>query len=294
MLVDQVIALYSSGYFCLLLFLLGFVKLICIYLPSVSALLQHGRRRPTKPLPGQAVAQLQVPKSLFQWFYFVGALLLSALISYKIYLFYHIYSQHRNRFFGLFSRPQNTFFSLFLQISVCLHLTRRWLETAFLFPYSPTSTMHLGHFLLGLSYYPVLTLNMLFLGADPCPPPIQEPSPSTELFYLALSCFHVACYFQYLSHKSLFLKKESLVPPHRCPPLYLETILDCPHYFMEVCIFTSTFFMIFLTSSSRPWLQTPFLLNVLWVLANLAVSASANSSPSSDTNKKYKIIPFLY
>ena len=294
MLVDQLIALYSSGYFCLLLFLLGSIKVICIYLPSISALLHHGRRRPTKPLTHrpswQRVGQLQVRKSLFQWFYFVGALLLSALISYKIYLFYHMYSQHQNRFFGLFSLPRNTSFSLFVQISLCLHLTRRWLETAFLFPYSPTSTMHTGHFLLGLSYYPVLTLNMLFLGADPCPPPVQEPSRSAELFCLALVCFHVACYFQYQSHKSLFLKKESLVPPRRRPPLYLETILECPHYFMEICIFTSTFFMIFLTSSSRPWLQTPFLLNVLWVLANLAVSASSCSS----TKRRYKIIPFLY
>jgi hypothetical protein len=198
-----------------------------------SPIFTHGKASSTVPA-SSCIERLLLPKRFFWHFYLLGvALSASALATLS------------------FNLPT---LLLFVQCS------RRLSECFTILPgaASSASRMHLIHYLIGLSYYPVLLASYWLIG---------EVHLSKFELYTWTATFLAASVLQFHVHRVLGRERARLPPgkPHRPIKNRLFQFIHTPHYTAEVLIYLA------LAGCCR-W-HPLALINVLWVLVMLTVSS---------------------
>ncbi len=224
---DLLTLYYLSGIFCFALFLH-----LSRHLEGLwhAALITHGKTVSETERP----SIWRIPKSLFSGFYAVGLVTGVALLR-------------------LTTLPE---------VALLVHLARRYLETVS-WPYSRQSKMHLVHALVGLSYYPVLVLSVLF----------SEDALSMRPWHAMLIAF--ASLVQSYCHWQLYRARSECHHPAKVSYVrmaehsVLFRLLPSPHYLMEIVIYG-----VYAAAAGGSPLM---LLNWIFVLGNLAISARSTS-----------------
>ena len=222
---------------------LSFLVLLSPWVPLLSRLSRHGqtlRSAGSRPSPGaSAVERLlmhQLPKSYFSHFYLYSTVLTSSL---------------------LLTRLSSLPLSLFL-----LHSLRRLYETKLVQKHSPSSTMSLPAYLLGLTFYTLAPLCYL--------------APSKEAGRaVGVVVFWVASLGQHDSHKRLAKLRrrgeaDASYPPPPTGGLFRYSL--CPHYFCETCIYLGLFLLSAPSALRSPWAHlaaTPGFAVWVWTVAAL-------------------------
>lgn len=196
------------------------------------------------------------------------------------HLFWHFYA------FGLLSSVIfNTVCPCFPAALLAVQCVRRILECFWVMPGAKDSRMHLIHYLIGLSYYPALLLSFNLQ---------QEGESKLQYYWIAL--FIAASLFQCYCHWILGSSRRNLVNKGIHRPLNhpIFKYIHTPHYFAELLIYTSIAGIFRFAPLS--------LLNLLWIVSILGVSAKNSADWLCDTWKykshkefcKYLMIPFLF
>ena len=150
-------------------------------------------------------------------------------------------------------------FCLFFQ---CL---RRLFECFFIMKGSSFSSMHLIHYLIGITYYPALLLSFQFAN--------QHASP----IYVCLFAF--GSLLQFYCHCVLGQARETLPDSHRPINNRLFRFIHTPHYTAEIIIYSA------IAGICRRHFMSQ--LNLLWVISLLSVS-SYNSATWTQKQYNYK------
>ncbi|KAM0682776.1 3-oxo-5-alpha-steroid 4-dehydrogenase [Mitosporidium daphniae] len=197
--------------------------------------------------------------------------------------------------FGFFSNLLPLYFLEFSSsvkiipfVLVQLHYLRRILECFFVHTYSRNSSMNLGHLFVGLCHYLLFEISFLTNYARG----------SYNPYFVAIGAFLfvVSSIGQFLSHISLLELKSNDLQWKYPQRNRLFKYIFCPHYFFEVIIYVSFWFL--------NSLSLPFFYAFVWTLANLSISAantiewySENFPTEHAVNqakfKRWAIIPFL-
>lgn len=165
---------------------IGFAVLWLIRLLNWQVpLLEHGKTLSTVHDDLPIFTRLTVPKKWFAHFYLIGLIC-----------------------------------SIFKPSPFTVHLARRWIEEQWIAPHSPNSQMHVLHYLLGVTFYP-MAISMLEVILDKR--------------HLALFCF--VQLFQFLAHLELYKLKRSSTSYVRLPREGLFKHVLCPHYLCEIVIY---------------------------------------------------------
>jgi len=172
--------------------------------------------------------------------------------------------------------------------------TRRAYEQIWLFHTSPTSTMHLSHYLIGLVFY---TIQALCDVTECC-----------DSIYFATTIFAVASTFQALCHRTLANTKKYLFPKFPFTSWSSNLYTACPHYGAEILIYSG----LLLLSDCRSifnhdhGLSSGFLtclVSVVWVTTCLAISGNetrlyyekqAALGNHRHSQSLWAIFPFIY
>lgn len=228
-----------------------------------STLFTHGKAaKVTLTDKASWIAKLTVAKHFFRHFYAFGLL---ASIAFCIL------------------RPVN----LLPVVLLAIQCFRRLLECFTLMPGAKGSQMHLIHYFIGLSYYPMLLLSFHF----------QEQEYSNLLqIYPWIALFITASGFQCYCHWVLGSARANLTRKNAHKPVnnFIFKFIHAPHYFAELLVY----FAIAGLFRSHPL----SLLNLIWIITVLGVSAKNSSDWLCDTWKykshkefcKYLMIPFLF
>ena len=177
-----------------------------------------------------------------------------------------------------------------------LQMARRLVETSFISVFS-NSTMHIAHYILGLSFYLCTSLT---IGFEPLPA-----TPGATLLS-SRSLFEELCWYQYGS-VILFIwasyhqfttacilaglrqspsDREKYAMPHGD----WFSIVSCPHYLQEVLIYVA----LFLAFGARSWV---LFLQVLFVFLNQTLCALQSQdwyrTIFGHSPAKYCLIPWV-
>lgn len=230
-----------------------------------SKLFLHGKaaetQRITNALKGNWIGwieRLTVSKHLF-WHFYASGFLLSVL-----YLIFF----------------DKSIAACFLAIQ-CL---RRLFECFLVMPGGKDSQMHLIHYLIGLSYYPVLLVSF-----------VLQSNTNTELIYWII-LFVVASGLQFYCHLILGQERSKSQTSKKHRPLNhpIFKLIHTPHYFSELLIYTSM--------AGLNNFQPLSLMNLFWIITILGVSAKNSADwlieqwgyKSHGDFCKYLMIPFLF
>lgn len=198
------------------------------------------------------------------------------------HLFWHFYA------FGLLSSIAYNCFRVSKSIPAILlavQCFRRMLESFWVMPGARGSQMHLIHYLIGISYYPVLLLSFHFQGFY-----------KSKFYYPWIALFIVTSGFQCYCHWILGSSRRNLVKRGAHRPLnnFIFKYIHTPHYLAELLIYTSIAGLFRFSHLS--------LLNLIWIISILGVSAKNSADWLCETWKyksykefcKYLMIPFLF
>lgn len=221
------------------------------------------------------LASLVVPKRIF-WHFYAFGLVCIALKEF------------------VFPTPQTSLVTLLLVVQ-CL---RRLCECFWVMPGGRDSKMHLIHYLIGITYYPVLLLS--FSSGN-----FASYSPKTDwTTWCFILLFISSSLVQFYCHLILGLERKRLSPKpksknvmekcHRPINCFPFKFLHAPHYTAELGIYLS----IAGINSFRP----VDCLNLLWILSILGVSACNSADFLCKTGRykthkefcQYLMIPFLF
>jgi 3-oxo-5-alpha-steroid 4-dehydrogenase 3 / polyprenol reductase len=166
----------------------------------------YGKATPSTTLP--ALSSLKVPKKWFKHFYIVGFIV--------------------NCFVA------NNFFGCRAMLLFRLHVTRRLFESFFVTTFSPTATMHLSHYLLGLTYYFAVPWTI-----NSC-----EDCQSREGSIFATGACLLAQFSQFQSHFILAKLRSSKstnvsLSSYSIPRGLNFEYVSCPHYTAEIVMYFS-------------------------------------------------------
>lgn len=177
-----------------------------------------------------------------------------------------------------------------IKIMVLLHLIRRFVECK-TFEYSENSKMHPIHFLVGISYYPILVTSLSLEGGDG----------SGDVWFCGI--FSIISAMQSYCHYLLWKirkidsssknAKKDYSPLRKIYPTTFGIVL-CPHYSLEIVLYL----LVVMWSKSKRLLM----LNLIFTALNLRSSASNTGKwyekrfPTKNERQKYPklLVPFLY
>lgn len=246
-----------------------------------STLFFHGKAAKTistKP-------QCQQYRYRYKWQQWMASLLISKQYFWHFYAFGIIFSTVYCAKFGY----NNAATSL-----LAIQCFRRLIECFWVMPGAKESKMHLIHYLIGISYYPILLISFK----------IQQ---SNDTFSVSLSfacwiaLFIAASFLQSYCHWILGserknIKNELNSSLHRPINNYLFKLIHAPHYTAEFLIYLS------IAGVQRFPIHPLSYMNLVWILTILGVSAKNSSDWLCETWKyksrkdfcKYIIVPFLF
>lgn len=256
---------------------------------SLDKLLHYGKTYdPSKSkLPSQwynRIFQWYVPKHWFWHFY----LLSSVLSAVSLICFYHV-------------TPYWTSGTI-INTLMLVHGLRRLFECHFF--HKPDSSriqiplMHITHYLVGIAFYSLVAMFVVLQHAT-VPLPV-----STQNLYFTGFIFTAASISQSLHHWHLAnLKKYTL------PTYGLFRYVACAHYFFEILIYFSFWFIIPATVSTFqaqescwPGFKGTLLSLLVWIVVNLSASAEQTfiyyqtkfNVNKNNCTRYYKIIPLIF
>ena len=216
---------FASGIFCMVILASFEGSSRAAFL---SSLVRHGRGYKVEESKGRDV--FRVSKSLFWHFY---------LVSTGIGLWLLTSS----------SSSSSSASDKMVKVLFLLHSLRRLYENLAWFRY--TTSMHLIHYLVGLSFYPIVWLMIVS----------SSTTSGTFKWALGILCFLLSSLLQSIHHFKLSRK----IHPNLS---YMGIkLLACPHYALEICIYASMNLLILSAS-------LPSILCFLFVFINLYISAS--------------------
>lgn len=237
-------ALAISVYFAVASATIVFLK-VC---PPLNALLQYGKVvKPGNVATGswqqgvEAVASVTVPKAWFSHFYIVFAVLVAPLVCFAC-------KGHHEKYAVLWT--------MFMA-----QAARRVYESFYVTRYGARSEMNVIHWLVGLSFYVGMSLNLLIGFLQPPPKASAVP-----VYGFALVLYGVAAYDQYLNHLHLAQLVKYTVPTRG-----LFQYVACAHYTDEVAIYTLVA-LVALTGGVTA-VDVNFCMGLLFVIVNLGVSS---------------------
>lgn len=189
-----------------------------------------------------------------------------------------------------------------------VHLGRRLAECLWVQKPSPTATMLVGHYLLGISFYLVTCLSLALPPGDSQQPLTSTPS-LTAVTPLSIVVFLWANWQQYKSHQQLASLRSANSSIYRLPTGGWFDLLLMPHYSFEILIYSTLLSVSGGGGGAASIIisQSPLLWCLVWCLVNLSITASQSrqwyeqtllrrSEPKSLRllRKRWTIIPLLY
>ena len=219
-----------------------------------SALFSHGKAATTNSTNCSWINKLTVSKHFFWHFYAFG--LLCSIIA--------------------FIKTRSI-----AALLLTFQCFRRMLECFWVMPGAKGSQMHLIHYLIGLSYYPVLLLGFH----------LQEEYQSASVWIII---FVFASAFQFYCHWILGSARRSVDIVHKPLNNAIFKFIHTPHYFSE--------FVIYFAIAGIFRFHPLSVLNLIWILSILGVSAKNSSDwlcskwkyKSNRDFCKYLMVPFLF
>lgn len=199
------------------------------------------------------------------------------------HFFWHFYA------FGLLS---SLFYIKLINQSVtpailAVQCFRRLIECFFVMPGAKGSQMHLIHYGIGITYYPILLLSF-HINKN------KQQSGLMLLFWITI--FVVSSVFQGYCHWILGSIRQGKKPdqPHKPIDHHLFKLIHAPHYFAE--------FLIYLSMAGMEGFHSLMLLNLIWIVSILGVSAESSANwlckkwgfKGHKDFCKYLMIPFLF
>lgn len=183
-------------------------------------------------------AIILVPKSWFSHFYMLGWVLTCLFI--------------RNQFL--------TGIVPYMSIIFWLHTLRRLIECVLISKTSPSSRMHITHYLVGLLFY--ICTSLVFYWADQA---ARHQTSWNFVRFIGLLIFAFASTEQFMAHSYLASLRSSKSQTYPFPTQRYFKLVACPHYTFELIIYLA-FALI-----SQYWMS---LLIVLWVFLDLHFAAN--------------------
>lgn len=177
-------------------YLAGIVAvLVAFFLESILGLCNHGKTLAAAQYYSQP--SLSVAKRKFIHFYFLG-------IAANIFLLLK------------YGNP--------LTLMLLVHLQRRCFESLLIMPSSDKSSMHLLHYLAGVTFYPVTGL-------------VVARVPTPRLHPSAIACFIALGTCQLHAHYVLGRARRMSTGYQPLPSTLMFKHLLCPHYLCEICFY---------------------------------------------------------
>ena len=208
------------------------------------------------------------------------------------HLFWHFYALGFISSIGYcaFFERTGSFIPALILVAQCL---RRLFECFCVMPGGKDSQMHLIHYLIGISYYPVLLMSFSINQS--------RNAGGTINYYSWIGLFVFAsglqCYCHWILGQERMKIKKSQAPPscsHRPLTNPLFRFIHAPHYFAEL--------LIYLSIAGLNQFHPLSLLNLIWIISILGVSAKNSADwltqkweyKSHKDFCKYLMIPFLF
>lgn len=219
--------------------------LVAFFFESILGLCNHGKTL--------AVAQyhshqsLSVAKRKFIHFYFLG-------IAANIFLLLK------------YGNP--------LTLMLLVHLQRRYFESLFIMPSSDKSSMHLLHYLAGITFYPVTGL-------------VAARVPTPKLHFSAIACFIALSTCQLHAHYVLGRARRVSASYRPLPSTLMFKYMLCPHYLCEICFYLG---LALVHASSDT------LLCLAFVSTNICVSGHQTKlwyRKQFGPDKRWAVVPFI-
>ncbi|ELU08197.1 hypothetical protein CAPTEDRAFT_197513 [Capitella teleta] len=282
----------------------GLLFLIVPNLPQVVIdLLLYGKAR-GKRTKWSLVQMIEVPKSWFTHFYALGIVVNGlALIVVTGSYFYGWQPPQYLLNLLRYLRDKDSSNEDTCAFSACVLIgmmfvqnLRRYLECIFVSVYSK-STMNLIHFMLGVILYSTFHLAVLCDAPSLLSnPDLKKENPGWKCFF-GVALFVWSSWHHHTAHKTFGnLRKDNQgqvrTLTHHIPRGGWFEYVSCPHYFMEVLIYTA-FGMVAGFSNLTVWSV------VIFVYANQAIAARVSHNWYKDTFKDYPkqrraLIPFIF
>ena len=152
------------------------------------------------------------------------------------------------------------------------------------------STMNITHYIVGFAHY-FCTGTGIVCEAPGFAPGEASPAPSFLLLVPLICCFFWAWYQQLEAHRTFAKLKIANPTKHSVPSGGLFTLVSCPHYTMEVLLYTVLLLILGVSHSSM-------LLVWSWVAINQCIAGLMSHTWYRSTFKDYPssrkaIVPYL-
>lgn len=210
---------------------------------------------------------LSLPKRYFMHFYALGSLFNLLVLSFYFYGWRFAFSGSLPELIVV-DGMQNTRWTPVMTLMLFqFHMGRRLKESMFLSKFASTSKILFGHYVVGLSFYPVTTLALLLDS----PSNVHYPhSMVLENAAVSLCLFVFASSQQHHCHRTLARLRDS--KQHKDEHLFLPSehwfsLVSHPHYFFEILIYTSLLMLTRFENVTMWWCW-------LWVVTNLSITAT--------------------
>lgn len=243
----------------------GILGSLCSFLAQKqfgpSTLFSHGKAADKLDSTSNWITSLTVPKHFFWHFYALG---FAASIAYIAVIRDNLSA-----------------------VLLSFQCFRRLVECFLVMPGAEGSRMHLIHYLIGISYYPVLLLTFYLQQNDQV---IVYPQ-SITLVFVGVSGFQCYCHWLLGSARRKCANQKH---PHRPLQNGLFKFIHTPHYFAELLIYSCI--------AAANHFHPLSLLNLLWIMTILGIS-SYNSAGwlcaqwkyrSHSDFCKYLMVPYLF
>ncbi len=236
--------LFNSIAFCY--FIVGIVLILLLYIgfDDVFKLLDHG-----KTLSNCNKDSYFLSKNRFGDFYLLGFTL---------------------NVFVLMMHPSK------LLLIFQLHLLRRIIETHLLFQYSKNSSMHFLHYLVGLSFYPMVSF-VITTGVP------------KNIYILDFVAFAILSCLQFRTHQILYNLRNANRKHQPLPRVSLFRFILCPHYVLEILLY---FWLQYQLSLSNISILTSF-----FVFTNILISSIQTKKwyeIKFGSDSRYLLVPFIF
>ncbi|CAG8557433.1 8687_t:CDS:2 [Paraglomus brasilianum] len=253
-----------------------------------------------------ALGRVTVHKSLFWHFYVIGFIWVFFLLVDILYLRFsfipwlvHIWCDESD--YGAYYR-QDAEVCLIGLMMLFIQVSRRGYECFFVEKPSKDARMHIGHYLVGITFYLVTglavciegfgNLGVFDINASPLVFPLINSLVKPKIVFSAV-LFLIASYHQHKLHKILASLRGPNSPKYSVTKGDWYDHISSAHYFAEILIYLS---FVVLNSGGNITLWLAF----LWTIVGLGVTARENEQWGKEKFKedwprnRYIIIPWIY
>ncbi|KAI9145419.1 hypothetical protein BKA69DRAFT_1121785 [Paraphysoderma sedebokerense] len=187
-----------------------------------------------------------------------------------------------------------------------IHLARRLYEQLFIFP-KTKSKMHIGHYLLGITFY-VFIVMALWVDLVPLSNPWNPEAAPFRISTLTVSqftfviVFLVSNWMQHMVHRKLAVSRASLKGIYHLPTGPYFRYIVSPHYFFEIAIYLSLWRISCGQLKGERSLKGTLVYVVIWCIISLSINAHQSWKYYESTvgrekwkqKRIYRILPYIW